>query len=135
MLKGTIIKKRDIIKTIDIDLNNLENNISSKGFGKIRLIHNWLCDNNLEVLLYGWDIGSPSSVNRHELPEPLENKLLYGDIIVLLKENNIFINFSKEDYMIFYEEMFGGFDLCDSNDDTDLEDDDYDYNDDFLVRD
>jgi len=134
MLKGTLVNKNNDLKTIDIDLNNLEKDTIFKGYGKIKLLHTWTFENN-EILLYGWDDGKPINVNRHEFPEPLEYKLFFGDLIILLKENDNFIDFTVDEYNDFYNEMFGGFDTCDEEDDSDLENDDYDYNDGFLVKD
>ena len=134
MLKGTMINKNENFFTIDVDLNNLENDVQFRGYGDIKLIYTWVFD-RFEILLYGWDNGHHNMVNRHELPDPLENILLFGDIIILQKENGNFVDFTKFDYEHFYNEQFDGFDMCDEEDDSDLENDDYDYEDDFIVRD
>lgn len=134
MLKATLIHKTDNLVTIDVNINDIENSVRNKGFGEIKQLHSWNYE-NLEIILFGWKNGDHKSINKHELPSPFEYTLLYGDLVVLLKEEDEYIDFPKEDYEEFYNYMFGGFDTCDENDDSDLEDDEYDFNDGFLVRD
>ena len=138
MIKGTLINKNEKIKTIMIDLNNLTEHTKYKGYGDIQLIYTWNLENNMNINIYGWKNGSYDIVNKHELPAPLEYTLLYGDIIFLMKVDSSFVNFTSNDYNKFYEDMFGGFDDCNSSDDeidVDDSDDDYDYTDGFLVKD
>lgn len=133
MLKATLIDKIDELKTIDLDINNIEKSVKNKGNGKISKLHIWK-NENYEVIIYGWENGHYKSVNKHELPSPLESKLFFGDLVVLIKENGKYDDFPKEDYEEFYDFMFGGFDSCNENDDSDLENDEYDFSDGFIVR-
>jgi len=134
MLKATLIDKTDELKTIEINVDDIETYTINKGYGKISQLHIWKYE-NLEVIIYGWENGHRKNINKHELPSPLDNNLFYGDLVVLLKENEEYDDFPKEDYNEFYEYMFGGFDSCNSTDDTDLDNDEYDFNDGFLVKD
>jgi hypothetical protein len=127
MVKCVLVDKNNEVKTIEYDQNRLLN---------LKLLHTWEFENNLKVLIYGLESGLEKDINKHELPEPLENSLLYGDIIVQMKVDNELVDFDKEDYNEFYEEMFGGFeDIENTEDEEDIQDDDYDYEDGFLVRD
>ena len=140
---SVLIKKNCDKKEIYIDnIKKLSKNknIENKGDGKIKLLYVWTFDNNdLNVLLYGWDRGNYKNINKFELPDPLENKIYFGDLIFILKEKDEYLKFTKKDFEEFYEEMFGGFESIENTSDEDnfynIEDDDYDYNDGFLVRD
>jgi len=134
MLKATLILKKDKLKTVDVNINDIEKSIIHKGTGEIKQLHIWNYE-NFEIVIFGWKHGNHKSVNKHELPTPFEHTLLFGDLIVLIKEDDKYIDFPKEDYEEFYDYMFGGFDSCDSNDNTDLDEDEYDFNDGFLVKD
>ena len=67
--------------------------------------------------------GKEKNINKHDLPPPLDNLFLYGNIIVIKTDSkNNFINLTKKDYLEFYEDAFGGFeDLGSEDTDTDSE--------------
>ena len=132
-IKATLITKNNDLKNVNINPFRLEDYVENKGKNAIEQLHIFNYD-NLKVIIYGWTEGKENQINRHELPEPIENTLFYGDLLVLLRENDELVDFPKEEYEEFYDYIFGGFDSCDENDDEDLEDGDYDYDDDFIVR-
>ena len=132
---ATIVDINDVMKTVELDINDIESVTTNKGTGRITQLHIWK-HNNYEVIIYGWKDGHHTLVNRHELPTPFENTLFFGDLVILIKEDGEYDDFPKEDYNEFYEFMFGGFDSCNSDDDEDLEyDNDYDYSDGFIIKD
>jgi hypothetical protein len=127
MVKCVVINKNNEVKTMDYDKNKILN---------LKLLHTWDFNNNLKVLIYGLENGLEKDINKHELPGPLENNLLYGDIIVQMTVDDELVDFDKEDYNEFYEEMFGGFESIENTqDEEDLQDEDYDYTDPFIVDD
>ncbi len=132
MIKATLIKTSGIIETIEINHNeDLTNYIEITGHGPIEKLYSWL-EEGFCIELYGYTEGRIT--NKHDLPEPLENKIYYGDMVVLIKNNNNqYEDCTKEDYNEFYEYMFEGFDDCVSEDYFSAGE--YDFSDDFIVND
>ena len=132
---ATLINVTDNLTTVEVNINDIEKSTVNKGNGKIQKLHKWHYE-NFEIIIFGWKDGHHKMVNKHELPTPFENTLLFGDLVVIIKEDDEYDDFPKEDYEEFYDYMFGGFDTCSSGDDeSDLENDEYDFNDGFLVKD
>ena len=120
-------------KSKNVELNNLETYVINKGFGNIKLLHTYI-SSEYEIIVYGWDSGSHLVINKHELPMPIDDKLYYGDLIIILKCNGIFVDIELEDWEEFVYNSNGGFD--DINDSSSEEEgtDEYDYEDGWLVR-
>ncbi len=132
-VKATLITKRNDLKTVDINPLRLEDSVENKGKNAIEQLHIFTYE-NLKVIVYGWTNGKEKQINRHELPEPIDTELFYGDLLVLLREDDELVDFPLEDYEEFYDYIFGGFDSCDEED-SNLDEDEYDFTDGFLVRD
>jgi hypothetical protein len=68
------------------------------------------------LTVWGWKEGKAGSENKHELPPPLDEVLLFGDTVVVAEED-----LTAEDWGVFYKQAFGGFeDLgSDSGSDSD----------------
>ena len=133
-IKGTLITKNNELKTVDVNPLRLEDSVENKGHNAIEQLHIFHYQ-NLKVIIYGWKNGEEKQINRHELPEPIENTLFYGDLLVLLREADELVDFVTDEYEEFYEYMFGGFDSCDDDEDENLDNGEYDYDDGFIVRD
>jgi hypothetical protein len=113
-------------------VNILNKNSNRKGKNNIRHLYSWT-QNTKTIKCYGWYDGEHDCVNKHELipngsskflDEESSTILLYGDIFLLLYDNNNKVSdFSVSDYAEFYEEINEGFDDCDS-DEYDSDDDD-----------
>jgi hypothetical protein len=79
------------------------------------------------LALWGWSEGKAGSENKHELPPPHDETLLFGDAIVVRETGDL----TAEEWSVFYDAAFGGFeDLDDSDSDDDEVDDDDDDDDD-----
>jgi len=133
-IKATLITKNNNIKTINCNPLRLEDSVENKGKNAIEQLHIFTYE-NLKVIIYGWATGEENKINKHELPPPIDNDLYYGDLIVLLREDGELVDFSKEDYEEFYNYIFDGIDSCNDEDNSNLENDDYDYTDGFIVKD
>ena len=110
-------------------IKNLDTKFLKKGNGKITILHKWN-----DIIIRGFKNGQEHNINKHELPEPIENDIFYGDLIVYKKNKN----FKVEDYKQFYNNIFEFENLDDTLLDDELEDlseDTYDYDDGFIVRD
>jgi len=118
-----------------------EINSNTKGKKRILHLYTWVNDNS-EFMCYGWKEGKAGKENTHDLPpvgvkqiETLDNsdtQLLYGDMFIFRKDKKL-ADLDIENYGNFYSECFGGFDDCNSEDETD--DDEVSSLDDFIVDD
>ncbi len=133
-IKATLITKNNDLKTTVVNPLKLEDYVENKGKHSMEQLHIFTYE-NLKVIIYGWTSGKENQINKHELPEPIDTKLFYGDLLVLLTEDEELVDFPLEDYEEFYDYIFGGFDSCGEEDDEYLDDDEYDFTDGFLVRD
>lgn len=133
MVKTVVLLNNSMTKSKNVELNNLETYVINKGFGNIKLLHTYI-SSEYEIIVYGWDSGSHLVINKHELPMPIDDKLYYGDLIIILKCNGIFVDIELEDWEEFVYNSNGGFD--DINDSSSEEEgtDEYDYEDGWLVR-
>jgi len=67
--------------------------------------------------LWGWRDGKAGTENKHELPPPHDELLLFGDAVISATSGN----FTVEEWTTFYDAAFGGFDEIASNDGTEEE--------------
>jgi hypothetical protein len=75
------------------------------------------------LALWGWREGKAGNENKHELPPPHDGMLLFGDALVVSEGGELTV----EEWSVFYDAAFGGFeDLVDSEDEDDDEEDDDD---------
>jgi hypothetical protein len=70
------------------------------------------------LTVWGWTEGKAGTENKHELPPPHDEGLLFGDAIVVSSVGD----FTAEAWAEFYDKAFGGFeDLSDSDSESDAE--------------
>ena len=74
----------------------------------------------ITLFLFGFTKGKAGSENKHELPPPHDNTLVFGDIILVASKSDTSfaqpINFKVDDYEQFYSKAFGGFEDLDDDD-------------------
>ena len=93
-----------------------------------------------KLFLYGYKEGRAGTENKHELPPPHDEVLLFGDVCIvasLTKNQNMLSSFTTEQYKKFYNTKFGGFEDIDGenvNDDDDENDCDDDGDEDADVE-
>ena len=98
------------------------------------------CDYNYSgntISIFAWTDGKAGNENKHDLPPPIDKQLYFGNIFVILHEEDKLKNLSKSEYEEFYEIAFGGFEDIGS-DDTWSEEEEADSDDsinDFIVDD
>jgi hypothetical protein len=70
--------------------------------------------------LWGWREGKAGNENKHELPPPHDELLLFGDAVVVTEGGEL----TTEEWSVFYDAAFGGFeDVGMSDSEEDDEDD------------
>ena len=119
----------------NITLDDLKECDISSGTDSFRILNKWGL-NNYKVYIYGCTDGVHNQVNQHDLPPPLDNTLCFGDLILSKVENNKWVDFTEEDYIDTYDNLFGGFDDLGSEDSFSDDDSDGELSDDsFIVND
>ena len=122
--------KKNILKT-------LTQNSKSNGNDSLKLLYTWTIGNT-EIVCYGWYDGEAGFENKHDLPPSgsssfidvdSSEQLLFGDIFMVKISKNKYSPLTMTEYSDYYNQLFGGFDDCDSSDDESLsegeEDEDY----------
>jgi len=62
------------------------------------------------VTLYSRNTGKANTENKYDFPPPVDNLLFFGMCALVAEDNeNKLIDLSIEEWNIFYEELFGGF--------------------------
>jgi hypothetical protein len=80
---------------------------------------------NLIISLWGWKEGKAGSENKHELPPPHDEVLLFGDAVITASKDSKLTDFTKEQYDEFYNDTFKGFEDLDGEDEEEDEDAEY----------
>ena len=113
MIKAIILDMLGRKKEVRIDdkiilRKQMKNILKNTGDGIAQELGSWTYNDN-EVKIYGWEDGNAGQENKHEIPPPHDTNLYFGDLLVVNSHGKNLINFTKEDYNIFFEEMYGGF--------------------------
>lgn len=100
------------------DLSNLKKNdmdiiLKNK---KLDKIHTWDYKNS-ELVLYGCIEGKAGSENKYDLPPPLDNSLFFYDMYIVKYANKKLVDLSLDEFNMFYEDSFGGFEDIGSSED------------------
>lgn len=134
----SITKTKSIMKSLD--------SVSiSKGTSQFKLLYEW----NLDMKVYecyGWFDGDAGFENKHELipngnssflEENSSDILLFGDIFILCKQNDKYINLDISSYGEIFSLMCGGFDDCETSEEESSEEEELPNTDDenFIVDD
>ena len=100
-------------------------------------VHAWMVDTNDEdgkqifLHVYACNKGSYETVNKSELPPPLDTKAYYGYIALVLEdEDHVLHDLSLDDWKQYYEQLYGGFEDIEETDDEDDEEEDCEEDDD-----
>lgn len=110
----------------------------SQGNNELKELYQWNYEDSV-IHCFGWYDGEAGFENKHEmipggkssfLEEDSSVQLLFGDIFLLKSMNKKIKSFDVSDYSEFYNLMFGGFDECDDETEseeinTESEDEDY----------
>jgi len=119
-------------------LKILSGNSKSSGNDSLKLLYTWNIGNT-ELNCYGWYDGEAGFENKHDLPPSgsssfietdSSEQLIFGDIFIVKTCKGKYSQLNITDYSDYYNQLFGGFDECNSSDDESLssEEEDEDYN-------
>ena len=118
----SITKSKNIVKS-------LEANSISKGNSQFKLLYEW--NHGIKTIeCYGWFDGDAGFENKHELipngnssflEEDSSEILLFGDIFILIKENNKYIDLDIAEYGEIFSILCEGYDDCNTSDEEESE--------------
>lgn len=76
----------------------------------------------LQLTVWGWKEGKAGTENKHELPPPIDEVLLFGDAVVSAADaDGAPQDLTVDEWETFYEEAFKGFEDTESSDEGDDE--------------
>lgn len=109
-------------------LKILTGNSKSRGNDSLKLLYTWTMGNT-QLVCYGWYDGEAGFENKHDLPPSgsssfietdSSEQLLFGDIFIVKICKSKYSQLTITDYSDYYNQLFGGFDDCNSSDDESL---------------
>jgi hypothetical protein len=134
--KSCNIQEKHLHEFNELQLNKL---CKDKTDTPIQCLHVFGVTKDKCVGIFGKHNGIAGNENKYELPPPIDNILLFGNIVIVeinnsiknVNNENIFensvVSLSKEKWTSYYEQLFGGFEsLSNSENDTDSVSDIYD---------
>ena len=110
MLLIKISKKGKVTNIDKPDINFIKKN---KNISKL---HTWKY-NNYDFVIYGCENGNAGEENKYDLPPPIDCELYFNDLYIIKMKNDKLENLNIEEYNIFYNDCFGGFEDIQSTDD------------------
>ena len=106
----------------------------------LELIYTWKLRRNLYISVFGSMEGEAGQENKLELPPPVDNELLFGDVYIVCHEDeepNNYKDLTLSLWEMYYEELFGGFESLGSEDSftgDDEEEDEEEYDSDAYTK-
>ena len=126
-----------IVYRIDGAKQEVSSELLSECELELELIYTWeLKKRNHYISVFGSMEGEAGQENKLELPPPIDNVLLFGDVYIVFhkkKEARDFKDLSLSLWETYYEELFGGFESLDSEDSF-TEDDEEEYESDAYTK-
>ena len=125
MVKFVVINKYGVLEDMNVKtMDNLYKKCKFRKKGDFENRHTWrllMNDKKIYVHLFAKNTGRHVSINKYELPPPLDSDLFYGAMAVVAsenKENTKNIDMTLALWKQIYEKLMGGFEDLD-NDDND----------------
>ena len=112
----------------------------SQGEGDIKELYKWTHENKI-IKCFSWYDGEAGFENKHELPpggiscfldEDSSVQLLFGDIFLVLYNDDNLYDFQISDYGVFYNFICDGFDDCDTEDEEKEEEEEINIDEDYI---
>ena len=110
MLLIKISKRGKRINIDKPDINFIKKNKN------ISMLNTWKY-NNYDFVIYGCENGNAGEENKYDLPPPIDCELYFNDLYIIKMKNDKLENLNIEEYNIFYNDCFGGFEDIQSTDD------------------
>lgn len=79
---------------------------------------------NYTIHVYGKTDGRANQENEYDFPPPIDNTLFFGNCLIINKEDDIPVDITKSEWKDIYENLFGGFEEINSEEDESESEDD-----------
>jgi len=99
---------------------------SSEGF---KLHTSWtvhIKNRTYSIHVYGKTDGKANQENKYEFPPPIDNTMFFGSCLIVNKNGEQIENLTTSEWEAIYDNLYGGFEDLNSEDESDAEDDDDD---------
>jgi len=77
-----------------------------------------------KIAIYGKIDGNARQENKYELPPPHDKILYFGNILIVHYDNDGVAHLKEDEWETIYDQLMGGFEDIDSDDDEESEEDD-----------
>ena len=132
MIDILVIEKSGKIKEVSLKKCITEEFYKKAGFKKadgFNCLHTWNLDefngNEYHISLYGKKEGRAGQENKYEVPPPLDNDLLFGNLILVNQVDDKYVSFSSKEWKKIYDHLYGGFeDLEEESEEEETDEDD-----------
>ena len=131
MTQILIVEKNGTVKESDVKLNDVNELYKKAGFKTAQgfQLQTTFSINkcSFNVSLYAKTAGRAGQENKYDFPSPVDEKLFFGNCILLGKDVNSdkVIDLGKEQWNQLYEKLFGGFEDL-GNEDSEVSEDEID---------
>ena len=124
--KGGNVKELSLKKCVAEDFYKKAGLKKADGF---TCLHTWNLEefqgNEYHISIYGKKEGRAGQENKYELPPPLDNNLLFGNLILVNEVDDKYVSFTSKEWKSIYEHLYGGFeDLDDDSEEEETDEDD-----------
>ena len=140
MMEVVVINKHGISSTKRISAvhhNEINRLYSKNDTNQIQYLCSWkiTSDKRKELVVFGSLSGNVGDENKYELPPPIDNLLLFGNIIIVgvynfskdkLLERKKCFSLTKESWNVYYNMLYGNFESLGETDTESDSDDEYD---------
>ena len=115
MVNLVIIEKNGDMKECkyNVEKDEIYKKCKFKKPDNFELRHSWNTKKNKytfkSVSLYARDTGKANTENKYDLPPPVDNILYFGCIGLTASDDDGLVDLSVEEWVKFYEDLFGGF--------------------------
>jgi len=132
MIDILVIEKGGNVKEMSLKKCVAEEFYKKAGFKKangFNCLHTWNLDefngNEYHISLYGKKEGRAGQENKYELPPPLDNDLLFGNLILVNQIDDKYVSLTSNEWKKIYDHLYGGFeDLDEESEEEDTDEDD-----------
>lgn len=124
MVKFVVVGKFGEAKTLtvgNLNVNELYKKCKFRKKDYFSKRHTWKVNRNEQCIyihIYAKDSGRPATINKFELPPPVDKDLFYGTLGIIAtsdKEGNNLVDLTHKEWDKIYTALMGGFEDLDSN--------------------
>ena len=131
MIDILVIEKSGNVKEVSLKKCVSEDFYKKAGLKKadgFTCLHTWNLEefqgNEYHISIYGKKEGRAGQENKYELPPPLDNDLLFGNLVLVNEVDDKYISITAKEWKSIYEHLYGGFEELDDDSEEEETDED-----------